>query len=73
MFNKIQYNGSVLEQSLELQSYHKVLILCGGLIYSQFCDYIKQLSVKYIAHLLVICCKYMPNVWYTQFQDSLVS
>jgi hypothetical protein len=28
-----------------------------------------QLSIKYIVHLLVICCKYMQNAWYAQFQD----
>jgi hypothetical protein len=28
-----------------------------------------QLSTKYIVHLLVICCKYMQNAWYAQFQD----
>jgi len=28
-----------------------------------------QLSVKCILHLLVICCKYMENARYTQWQD----
>lgn len=30
-----------------------------------------QLSVKYIVHLFVICCKYMQNAQYTQFQDAI--
>jgi hypothetical protein len=27
-------------------------------------------SIKYIVHWLVICCKYMQNAQYTQFQDA---
>ena len=29
-----------------------------------------NVSIHYIVHLLVMCCKYMPNAQYTQFQDS---
>jgi hypothetical protein len=29
-----------------------------------------QLGIKYIVHLLAICCKYLQNAGYTQVQDQ---
>jgi diphthamide synthase subunit DPH2 len=33
--------------------------------------FLDKLIIKNIALLIVICCKYMPNAQYTQFQDAI--